>query len=242
MPLKMKQLPESERPYEKLEMYGPNMLSNAELLAIIIKTGTKEETSIDISRKILVLNQSENTKEDNLSFMQHISLEEFMKIKGIGKVKAIQLKAVCELAKRMSRPIKNLNITVKRSKDVADLLMEELQYEKRELVKIVILDTKNKIGKILDISYGGTNFAMIEPKEIIIEVVKMGAPKIIMVHNHPSGDPAPSQSDIEVTKRMIQATQIIGIELLDHIVIGNHRYQSIFSKIYGDEKGSNGII
>lgn len=242
MPLKIKELPESERPYEKLEMYGSSMLSNAELLAIIIKTGTKEETSIDISRKILVSNNKENTKEDNLSFLQHSSIEDFMKIKGIGKVKAIQLKAICEIAKRMARPIQNLNITVKRSKDIADLMIEELLYEKREIVKVVILDTKNKVSKIVDVSYGGTNFAMIEPKELMSEVIKMGAPKMIMVHNHPSGDPTPSMSDIQITKRMIQATQILGIELLDHIIIGRCNYQSIFSKIYGDEKKDNGII
>ena len=110
MPLKMKELPETERPYEKLEQYGEKTLTNAELLAIIIKTGTKNESSVDLAYKILNLNQ--NTKEDDLSFLKNISIEEFMQIKGIGKVKAIQLKAICELAVRMNKPINYKNIQI----------------------------------------------------------------------------------------------------------------------------------
>ncbi len=113
MPVKMKELPISERPYEKLEMYGANTLSNAELLAIIIKSGTKEESSVTLAQKILSLGESKYCKEDNLRFLQELSLEEFMKIKGIGKVKAVQLKAVCELAKRISRPIVQIKTKIK---------------------------------------------------------------------------------------------------------------------------------
>ena len=129
MELKMKELPISERPYEKLEMYGPEMLSNSELLAIIIKSGTKDENSISVAQKILTLN---NQKDDeNLKFLCDTSIEEFMKIKGIGKVKAIQLKAIGELTKRLSRPIHKNKIKIKSTKDVADLLMPEMRYEKR---------------------------------------------------------------------------------------------------------------
>ena len=132
MPIKMKELPISERPYEKLEMYGANTLSNAELLAIIIKSGTKEESSVTLAQKILSLGKNKNCKEDNLKFLQELSIEEFMQIKGIGKVKAIQLKATCELAKRISRPIKQLKTKIKTPHDVANLLMDELKTEKRE--------------------------------------------------------------------------------------------------------------
>ena len=128
--MKIKDLPLSERPYEKLEIYGAENLSNAELLAIIIKSGTKEQSSVSIAQEILKLN--ENTKQDNLRFLQEISLEEFMQIKGIGKVKAIQLKAICEITKRIARPINNQKKIIKTPKDVADLLIPELKYEKRE--------------------------------------------------------------------------------------------------------------
>lgn len=226
MSIKVKELPISERPYEKLEMYGPENLSNSELLAIIIKTGTKEETSVTLAQKILSLAKNEN----DLRFLQNISTKELMKIKGIGKVKAIQIKAVCELTKRMSRPIDNSNITIKSSKDVANLLMQELRYEKREMVKLLVLNAKNVVIKIVDIAYGGTNFAVLEPKEILLEAIKLQAPKIILVHNHPSGDPKPSQDDYRVTDRIYESADIMGITLLDHIIIGDGRYESIMKK------------
>lgn len=151
-----------------------------------------------------------------------------MQIKGIGKVKAIQLKAVCELTKRMSRPIENINIKIRIPLDVAKLLMNELKFEKREKVKVLILNTKNILLKIVDVSYGGTNSAIIEPKDILAEPIKMGAPKIILVHNHPSGDPKPSVQDLNLTKTVYKAGEMLGIQLIDHIVIGNEQYESIF--------------
>ena len=180
--MKMKEMPLSERPYEKLLLYGAEKLSNAELLGIIIKTGTREESAVAIAQKILKLNNG----EEGLRFLQNVSIEELMQIKGIGEVKAIQIKAVGELVKRISKPINAKAHKVTNTKDVADLLIDEMRYEKREKVKLIILDNKNKILKILDISLGGTNFALIEPKEVLSEAVKMQAPKIILVHNHPS--------------------------------------------------------
>lgn len=231
MTIKIKQLPESERPYEKLEIYGEKMLSNAELLAIIIKSGTKENTSVELANKILSLTSGSTSGSDEfLQSLQNISLEEFQKIKGIGKVKAIQLKAVCELARRMAQPLNKKNIKVKSSEDVAELLMQELRFETVEHVKLILLNAKNVILKIIDISKGGMNAAIVEPKEILQEAIKTGAPKIILVHNHPSGDSTPSNADIEMTKRLYSAANIIGIQLLDHIVIGDKCYTSIFSK------------
>ena len=158
MPIKMKELPISERPYEKLEIYGEKYLSNSELLAIIIKTGTKEETSISLAQK--VLNLKENSSEDNLRFLTDISIEEFMSIKGIGKVKALQLKAVCELTKRMSKPINSKKITIRNTADIAKLLMPELRYEKREIAKTIVLNNKNVVLKIIDISLRRFKFCM----------------------------------------------------------------------------------
>lgn len=227
MSIKMKNLPNSERPYEKLEMYGEQKLSNAELLAIIIKTGTKDETSINVAQKILTM---KGKNIENLNFLQEVSLEELKQIKGIGRVKAIQLKAICELTKRMSKNVHQFKISIKSPEDVADILMEEMKYKKVETVKVIILNTKNIVQKIIDISTGTTNKAMIIPKDILSETIKMGMPKIILVHNHPSGDAIPSKEDIESTKRVKKAADIMGIELLDHIVIGYNSYTSIFQK------------
>jgi len=229
MNIKMKELPISERPYEKLKMYGAENLSNSELLAIIIKSGTKEYTAIDLANKVLKLN--DNTDKEDLSFLQDISIVEFMKIKGIGQVKAIQLLAVCELVKRINKPLNKENIKIKDAKDVAKLLMNELKYEKREVVKVILLNSKNIVLKIKDISYGGTNFAMIEPKEILAEAIKLQAPRIILVHNHPSGDVVPSKADFNITDRIYEAAEIIGIQLLDHIIIGNNKYESILGQM-----------
>ena len=226
--MKIKELPLSERPYEKLENYGADNLSNAELLAIIIKTGTKEESSVSIAQKIL--NLKENTDKDNLRFLQDISLEEFMKIKGIGKVKAIQLKAICELTKRIARPINSKQKPIKGPEDVARILIPEIRYEKREIAKVIILNSKNIILRIINISLGGTNFAYLEPKDVLAEAIKMQAPKIILVHNHPSGDTKPSKGDYNVTDRIYEAAELKGIQLLDHIIIGDGTYQSLLLK------------
>lgn len=223
--MKIKELPLTERPYEKLEIYGAESLSNAELLAIIIKTGTKEQSAVSIAQNILKLN--EQAEQENLRFLQEMALEEFMKIKGIGKVKAIQLKAICELTKRIARPINQKRPIIKTPKDVADMLIPELRYEKQEKVKVLILNSKNTVLKTYDVSLGGSNFAYIEPKDVLAEAIKMQAPKIILIHNHPSGDAKPSKGDYKVTDRIYEAAQLMGIQLLDHIIIGDGSYQSL---------------
>lgn len=229
----MKELPELERPYEKLENYGEKMLSNAELLAIIIKTGTKEETSVQLAQKILSQN---DTKMEDLNYLQNLSIEELIQMKGIGRVKAIQIKAVTELATRMSTPSNYKKVTIKEPKDLAKLLMKELRFEKREIAKLVVLNNKNEILKIIDIAIGGTNFANIEMKDILSEPIKMKAPKIMLVHNHPSGDPTPSRQDIEFTNHVYEICSMLDIQLIDHLVIGDLNYISIFSKIISETK------
>ena len=228
MSIKIKQLPETERPYEKLELYGEKALSNAELLAIIIKTGTKEESAVTIAQKILSLNPKQN---NNLDFLKEITLTELMKIKGIGKVKAIQLKAVCELAKRMTTPLNYRKVKVKRPEDIGNLLMEEMRLEKQELVKLILLNNKNEIINIKTIAQGGINSVNMTYKEILSEPIKIQASKIILVHNHPSGDSTPSKADIEITKKLLSLAQAFDIELLDHIVIGNQNFTSIISEL-----------
>lgn len=227
MTTKITELPKYERPYEKLEIYGEKELSNSELLAILIESGTKEESSIQLAQKVLTL--SKESLENELRFLQNISIEELKKIKGIGRVKAIRLKATFELAKRMSQPVAE-DIFVYSSSDVAKIFMEELMYEKREIVKLIILNNKNKILRIQNISLGGTNYAVIEPKEVLAEPIKMNANKIILLHNHPSGNATPSNEDYEVSRRISLCAEMFGIEFIDHIVIGDGEYRSALVK------------
>lgn len=228
MPTKMKELPETERPYEKLEQYGEKTLTNAELLAIIIKTGTKEETAIGLAQKILKLNTNE--RKNGLNFLRDLAVEEFMKIKGIGKVKAIQLKAVCEIATRMNASTNYKEKRILKPKDIAEILIEKMRFEKQEILKVAMLNNKNDLLKIKDIAIGSGNFVVATIRSVLNEAVKIEAAKIILIHNHPTGDPTPSDADIDFTKKVEQASQILGIQLLDHIVIGNNSYTSIFSQ------------
>lgn len=148
--MKMKELPETERPYEKLELYGEKSLSNAELLAIIIKSGTREETSVQLAQKLLTL--KENANIDELNYLRSLSLQDFMQIKGIGKVKAIQLKAVFELAIRMAKPSNYKKVQIKKPEDLANILFAELRFEKREIVRVFLLNSKNEITKMVNVA------------------------------------------------------------------------------------------
>ena len=225
MSIKMKELPISERPYEKLELYGEKALSEAELLAIIIKTGTNEETAVELAKRILGLNG--NINKNNLNFLREKSIEEFMQIKGIGKVKAIQLKALCEFASRMNKPLDYRKIKIQTSKDIVKVLQDEMKYLKTEQLKLVILNNSNEILKIQNITEGNTNMVAADAKNILCEVIKMQAPKIILIHNHPSGNLNPSQSDITFTKKIKNASEILGIQMLDHIIITENGYTTI---------------
>ena len=225
MAIKLKELPISERPYEKLEKYGSERLTNAELLAIIIKTGTREETAVHLAQRVLKMN--DGSRKDDLTFLQDVSISDFKKIKGIGRVKAIQLLAVIELAKRINKPININEIKIKNTTDIANLLMNELKNEKREKVKLILLNTKNVILKIKDISYGGTNFAYIDPKDILYEAIKIQAPKIILVHNHPSNNLVPSKEDLHITEVTNEMLKVFNIKLLDHIIVTEKEFISM---------------
>ena len=228
MSMKMKELPELERPYEKLEMYGEKALSDAELLAIIIKTGTREETAVQLAQKLLSLN---NTTEENLNYLNTLTIQELMEQKGIGKVKAIQLKAVGEIATRMFKTSNYKKMVIKSPQDLAKMLMSDLKSKKEEVVKVVVLNSRNEIQKIEDVAKGTTNIVDIPVKDILYEPIRMKAPKFILVHNHPSGDCSPSSEDILYTGELIKISQDIGIEMIDHLIIGNMKYTSIFTEI-----------
>lgn len=218
----MEILPVNILPYEKLEIFGEESLSLEELIAIVIRKGTSKKNALEIAKEIMKLGDNGNS----LRFLQDISINELLKIDGIGKCKAIELKAVGEIAKRMNYPIRKYQ-KITSSLDVVNLLESELKFEKREFIKIIILNNKNNVLKIRNIAIGSTNYSMIEPKQILSEAVKLEAPKIILIHNHPSGDSSPSKEDYEITKKINKAAKILGITLLDHIIIGDGNYKSI---------------
>lgn len=212
--LTIKQLPEMDRPYEKLEKLGCTVLSDAELLAIIIKTGYKSETSVDLARELL--------KEEGLEYIKKATLLQLKSQKGIGRVKALQLIALRELSLRMStlKIGENMNF-ISSPEDVSVYLMERMRYLKKEIFKLLILDNKNKILKEESISVGSLDQTIVHPREVFYEAIRNMAKSVILVHNHPSGDPTPSRNDIETTTRLVDCGNLIGIKILDHIIIGN---------------------
>ena len=223
MNIKIKELPPLERPYEKLEKYGAKSLSDAELLAVIIKTGTRECTSVDLARQIIL----KDTEKKGLRFLNDITLQELMQIKGIGKVKALQIKAIVELTKRISMPLDISKLNIKSPRDVFNILKEELKLEKKEILKVILLNNKNKILNIVNVAKGTQNSVSAGPKEVLTEAIKRGAIGFILVHNHPSGDPTPSKEDISYTNRVNEASNILGVQFLDHIIIGDEKYISL---------------
>lgn len=220
--MSMKDLPKLERPYEKLEYFGPQALSEAELLAIIFRTGSRELRAVELAQRLLALE-----KEEGIYGLYQYSLDELMKVKGIGRVKAIQVKAVLELSKRISKHQASLKYWINSPGSIASIYMEEMRYLKQEHFKIILLDTKNQIIGCQEVSKGSINSSIVHPREVFKYAIKKSAVSIIMLHNHPSGDPAPSQEDIKVTERMKEAGELIGIHVLDHIIIGDGVYVSL---------------
>jgi len=216
----IKDLPLNERPREKLYRYGVKSLSNSELIAVIIRTGSKGDTAIQLAERIISLD------DRGIGFLSDATIEELTDVKGIGNCKAAQLLAAIELGKRISAYKKEDNIRISCPNDIADLLMEEMRYLKKEYFKIAILDTKNQIITIENISIGNLNSSIVHPREVFNMAIKRSANSIILVHNHPSGDPTPSSEDINITNRLIEAGNILGIKVLDHIIIGDNKYIS----------------
>ena len=221
--MKLKELPEMERPYEKLGLHGANSLTMSELIAIIIRSGTRELTSVEVAQELL----SDAEKQNSITFLQDISLEQLKEKKGIGRVKAIQLKAVAEIATRAVQPNNILKKKISTPKEVAEILMPSMRYQKQEHVKTVLLDCHNQIIKIITNNIGTSIRAEFEPREIFREAIKANAIKMILVHNHPSGDISPSASDVLTTKKIAKLGEEIGIELLDHIIIGDGEFSSL---------------
>lgn len=218
----IKEMPEDERPQEKMVRFGAKCLSNAELLAIIIRTGTRKATSVEVGRKIM------EYLDNDLSYFHQVDILELQRnpnLSGIGMVKACQIKAAIELGLRIKqKEVSALKIAS--PQDVVDLLIDDMQYLKQECFKIILLDTKNKVIKVEGISIGILNASLVHPREVFIKAIRQHAASIILAHNHPSGDTEPSAEDKKITKRLYDAGEIIGISVLDHIIIGLGTYLS----------------
>ena len=212
-------------PYEKFEIYGAESLTDAELLAIIIRTGTANMNSLELGKHIL--NLSSNTGQSHgLLTLLHLSIEELMSIKGIGKVKAIRLKCIAEFSKRIAMESFKNGVRFDSPKTIANYYMEQLRHKEVEEVMLVMCDGKNQFLKDCILSTGTVNMSLLSPREIFLTALKTNAVNILLVHNHPSGDPTPSKDDITITNRIYDASKIMNIPLVDHIIIGDNTYVS----------------
>lgn len=220
----IKDMPLSERPIEKLYSHGIEALSNAELLAIIIRTGHREDTAIDVAARIL------NLDDRGIAYLADVTLEELTDVKGIGPCKASQIIAAIEIGKRLNKRGPHDKIKITEPSILADLIMDEMRYLNKEYFKIAIMDTKNQILAIENISVGTLNASIVHPRDVFKIAIKRNANSIILIHNHPSGDTTPSNEDISITNRLIDAGNLIGIKILDHIIIGDNRFLSFKEK------------
>ncbi|MDD5877719.1 MAG: DNA repair protein RadC [Clostridiales bacterium] len=207
-----------ERPREKMILNGAGSLTDAELLAILIRTGTKQFNAIQLGKAII-------EKADNIRYLQNITIEELESINGIGKTKAVQIKAALELGNRIAS-YKPAKYKIKNPWDIYKYYMESLRYQYKEIFKVVLLNTKNEIITDVDISMGTLNSSLVHPREVFREAIRRSSNKIILLHNHPSGNAEPSKEDKSVTNRLKECGELIGIEVIDHIIIGDGIYFS----------------
>ncbi|SDF21166.1 RadC family protein [Sporolituus thermophilus] len=222
-PLLLKELPAEERPREKLLAKGPQALSNAELLAILLRTGTKNQSVMRLAEGLLAM-------QDGLAKVSRLTAQELSKIKGIGAAKAVTLVAAMELGKRLASLEAMQRAVIRSPQDIRDLMMPRLRYETKEHFVALLLSTKNHVLAMPVISVGNLNASLVHPRELFREAINHSAAAVALVHNHPSGDPTPSREDIEITRKMIQAGEILGIAVLDHVIIGDGKYVSLKEK------------
>ena len=214
---KVKDMAIEERPREKMIQHGVKVLSNAELLAILLRTGTKKRNAIELANYII------NKDLQGIRYLQDMSIEELCEIDGIGLSKATQIKAALELGMRISSYKPN-KYKVKNPWDIYKYYMESLRYNQKEVFKVVLLNTKNEIITDVDVSVGTLNSSLVHPREVFKEAIKRSSNKMILIHNHPSGSVEPSKEDKNITERLIKCGDIIGIEVIDHIIIGDGLY------------------
>jgi len=222
-PIPIREWSEDDRPREKLLKYGERALSNAELLAILIRTGTPGRSAVDIGRELL-------HRFESLRAMSSVDISEFRKINGLKNAKIAQIKAAIELGRRMLSEEKKLEDPVRHSSDVAHLLMPLMRDLKKERFVLLLLDGRNAVSDTIDIDYGTVDRANPYIRDIIQTAIRHNAPSIIVAHNHPSGATAPSENDKAFTKSLMMAAKATGINFFDHIIIGNDSYFSFADK------------
>ena len=220
---RIQNLPEETRPYERCLNLGAPSLSDTELLAVILRTGTKGLSSLALSELVLQL----SPYESGLNGLHHVTAEELQQLPGIGKVKAVQILCIAELSRRMAGRSRKTGSVFRRPEEVAEHYMESLCHLERECVICVMLDSRNRLIGDEEISRGTVNASMVSVREVFVTAVTHRAVQIILLHNHPSGDPAPSAEDAQVTGEVSKAGLLLGIPLLDHIIIGSHCFASM---------------
>jgi DNA repair protein RadC len=216
----IKELPVDERPRERLVQFGANALSSAELLAILLRTGTPEMTAVQLAQHLL-------TSMGSLRAIASAKPSELAQVKGIGLAKAAQLLAAVELGRRIALEAMGEQPAITRPEDVYALLHHQLRDEKQEHVILLLLNTKNRVIQQITLTKGTLDASLLHPREVFREAIRHSASSIILAHNHPSGDPTPSSEDIQMTNRLHQAGQLLGIDLLDHVILGDGRWVSL---------------
>lgn len=230
----IKELPKSERPRERLRLYGPAALSTAELLAIILRTGVEGESVLALATRLLA-------RYGGLAGLAGADFADLCAEKGVGPAKAAQLKAALELGRRLLVASPQERPEVKSPADAANLLLLEMGFLEQEHLKTILLDTRSRVIEIPTVCVGGLNMAAARMGDIFRGAIKAGASALILVHNHPSGDPTPSPEDIALTRQAVQAGELLGIEVLDHIVIGRQRFVSLKERGLGFGQAGKGF-
>lgn len=224
-PIMIRDVPAEERPRERLIQKGAHSLSNQELLAIILRTGTMNESVLQVAQRML-------QHFEGLRLLKHATIEELTSIKGIGTAKAIQVIASLELGQRVMQLHPDEKYKILSPEDGANYVMEELRFLTQEHFVAAYLNTKNEVIHKQTVFIGSLNASLVHPREVFKEGIRRSAASVICFHNHPSGDPSPSREDIEVTKRLVESGKLLGIELIDHIVIGDKQFVSLREKGY----------
>lgn len=219
----IKDMPTDSRPRERITALGAASLSSTELLAILLRTGTPEYTVLELAARLL-------SHPDGLRYLAEATPESLGQHKGIGMAKVAQIKAAIELGKRVVSMSPEARPVVKCPEDAAHLVMEEMRFLDREHFRALCLNTKNQVISIETVSIGSLNTSIVHPRELFKTAISKSAASLILVHNHPSGDPTPSREDIEVTLRLMEVGKLVGIEVLDHVVIGDTRFVSLKQK------------
>ena len=221
--LMVRDVPKEERPRERLIKEGAEALSNQELLSIILRTGSRQESVIQLAQRVL-------HEFEGLRQLRAATLEELIAIKGIGKTKAVEIQATLELGKRMLNEGDEERYVIRSPQDGANYVMEDMRFLTQEHFVALYLNTKNQVIHRQTVFIGSLNASIVHPREVFKEALKRSAASIICFHNHPSGDPTPSREDIDVTKRLVECGLLLGIDVLDHIIIGDRKFVSLKEK------------